>query len=128
LVIDEKKLDEAESALREFALRYPEAFEDFPWGERVVKVRKKIFVFLNRIDGGLRVCIKLPESNADALALPHVTPAGYGMGKHGWVVADFGPSYEVPLEILLRWIDESYRAVAPKKLVATLGTWPRPVA
>jgi predicted DNA-binding protein (MmcQ/YjbR family) len=123
-----KILEEAESVLRESALRYPEAFEDFPWGERVIKVRKKIFVFLNRIDVGLKVCIKLPESNADALALPYVTPAGYGMGKHGWVVAAFGPSDEVPLEMLLRWIDESYRAIAPKKLVATLGSWPRPVA
>src|ERR1700677_1997416 len=109
LVIDLRTLDEAESALREFALRYPEAFEDFPWGERVVKARTKIFVFLNRVDGGLKVRIKLPESNAEALALPHVTPAGYGLGKHGWVVADFGPSDEVPFEMLLRWIDESYR-------------------
>jgi predicted DNA-binding protein (MmcQ/YjbR family) len=123
-----KTLEEAESVLRESALRYPEAFEDFPWGERVVKVRKKIFVFLDRVDDGLKVCTKLPESNADALALPNVTPAGYGMGKHGWVVAAFGPSDQVPLEMLLRWIDESYRAIAPKKLVATLGSWPRPVA
>jgi hypothetical protein len=27
----------------------------------------------------------------------------------------------VPIDMLRQWIDESYRAVAPKKLVATLG-------
>jgi hypothetical protein len=33
-------------ALRTYALTFPEAREDFPWGERVVKVREKVFVFL----------------------------------------------------------------------------------
>ena len=33
-------------SLLEFALSLPEAHEDHPWGETVVKVRKKIFVFL----------------------------------------------------------------------------------
>jgi predicted DNA-binding protein (MmcQ/YjbR family) len=32
--------------LRDVALGLPEAVEEFPWGDRVVKVRKKIFVFL----------------------------------------------------------------------------------
>ena len=36
----------AAKALREYALAFPEAWEDFPWGDRVVKVGKKIFVFL----------------------------------------------------------------------------------
>ena len=37
-------------ALRTYALTFPEAHEDFPWGERVVKVRDKVFVFLGRGD------------------------------------------------------------------------------
>ena len=51
-----------EAALRKFALGFPEAHEDFPWGERVVKVRKKVFVFMGHPDGGLTLSVKLPES------------------------------------------------------------------
>ena len=32
--------------VREFALGMPGAIEDFPWGESVAKVNKKVFVFL----------------------------------------------------------------------------------
>ena len=35
-----------ERRLLKLALSYPEAWEDHPWGENVVKVGKKIFVFL----------------------------------------------------------------------------------
>ena len=33
-------------ALRDYALSFPGATEDFPWGERVAKVKGKVFVFL----------------------------------------------------------------------------------
>ena len=35
-------MSSAEADLLAFALTYPEAYEDHPWGERVVKVRKKV--------------------------------------------------------------------------------------
>ncbi|HYO64678.1 MAG TPA: MmcQ/YjbR family DNA-binding protein, partial [Archangium sp.] len=41
--------------------------------------------------------------------------------KSGWINASFPPGKEPPVEMLREWIDESYRAVAPKKLVAQLG-------
>ena len=118
----------AASLLREFALRYPEAREDFPWGERVVKVKDKVFVFLGRDEeGDVGVSVKLPSSGLLALALPFAAPTGYGLGKSGWVTARFGPKEKPPLQVLRAWIDESYRAVAPKKLVAGLpgGVPPR---
>jgi predicted DNA-binding protein (MmcQ/YjbR family) len=108
------------AALREFALRYPEATEDFPWGERVAKVRDKVFVFLGRDDEDLGVTVKLPSSGLMALSLPFASPTGYGLGKSGWVTARFGPRDKPPVELLQRWIDESYRAVAPKALVGAL--------
>ncbi len=37
---------EAKKKLLKVALGYPEAWKDHPWGETVVKVGKKIFVFL----------------------------------------------------------------------------------
>jgi predicted DNA-binding protein (MmcQ/YjbR family) len=110
----------AEAALREHALSYPEAREDFPWGERVVKVGRKVFAFLGRDEGGLSVSVKLPGSATLALDLPFASPTGYGLGKSGWVTARFAAREKPPVELLKRWIDESYRAVAPKRLVARL--------
>jgi predicted DNA-binding protein (MmcQ/YjbR family) len=109
--------------LRKYALSFPGATEDFPWGERVAKVKGKVFVFLGRdpVPGGpIGLSVKLPESGQDALDLPFAKPTGYGLGKSGWVSATFEASDEPPLEILKGWIRESYCAVAPKKLVADL--------
>jgi predicted DNA-binding protein (MmcQ/YjbR family) len=109
--------------LREYALSFPGATEDFPWGERVAKVKGKVFVFLGRdpVPGGpIGLSVKLPESGQDALDLPFAKPTGYGLGKSGWVSASFEAEDEPPLEILKGWIRESYCAVAPKRLVADL--------
>jgi len=113
-------LQRAQRRLRRFALAYPEAWEDHPWGESVVKVKKKVFLFLGRSDGTLSLSVKLPESATIALGLPFVEPTGYGLGRSGWVTAQFATGARIPIEILERWIDESYRAVAPRKLVASL--------
>lgn len=107
-------------ALLKFALGYPEAWEDHPWGETVVKVGKKIFVFFGGEAGALRVGMKLPRSYGDALLAPFCRPTGYGLGKSGWVTASFGVRDRVPHDILRVWIDESYRAIAPKKLTARI--------
>ncbi len=63
---------------------------------------------------------ELPVSGSRAVAQSFCAPATYGMGQHGWVAVDIGPDDEVPLDVLRDWIDESYRAVAPRRLVATL--------
>ena len=64
--------------------------------------------------------VKLPVSCEEALELPFTKPTGYGLGKAGWVSASFGPEDAPPVGILKSWIAESYRAVAPKKLVEEL--------
>lgn len=114
------KLSPAEAALRTHALSYPEAHEDFPWGERVVKVRGKVFVFLGRSGDGLALSVKLPGSASFALGLAFASPTAYGLGKSGWVTARFGRRDRPPIALLKHWIDESYRAVAPKRLAAAL--------
>ncbi|WP_437292596.1 MmcQ/YjbR family DNA-binding protein [Sorangium sp. So ce426] len=106
--------------LRDAALAYPEAVEEFPWGDRVAKVRGKIFVFLNTHEGKLHVTAKLPQSGEAALMLPFAEPTGYNLGKSGWVTARFGPKDRVPEAMLLEWIEESYRAVAPKRALQLL--------
>lgn len=110
----------AVAAVRAIALAYPEAHEDFPWGERVIKVKGKIFLFMGTEAGALYVGVKLPSSGQVALMLPFTEPSHYGMGKYGWVSATFAAGAAVPIEMIRDWIDESYRSIAPKKLVAGL--------
>ena len=105
--------------LADFALGLPGAQEDFPWGDRVVKVRGKIFVFLGGAER--RITVKLVESHAHAMAIDRAEPTGYGLGKAGWVTV---PVSELGLDTLRDWVEESYRIVAPKRLVAELDARP----
>ena len=107
--------------LRDRAMTYPEATEDFPWGHRALKVKAKMFLILADDNGVLRVTVKLPDSNSYALMQPYAQPTGYGLGKSGWVTCSFKPDDAVPLDLLDEWIEESYRAVAPKKLILALN-------
>jgi predicted DNA-binding protein (MmcQ/YjbR family) len=84
--------DKARAALRKAALGYPETREDFPWGECVIKVRNKVFVFLGKEGSELGLSVKPPHSGLMALSLPFASPTGYGLAKGGWVTARFGPS------------------------------------
>jgi predicted DNA-binding protein (MmcQ/YjbR family) len=110
----------AETKLRAYALSFPGAVEEFPWGDRVMKVSKKVFVFMGTTDGGFGMSTKLPRSAAIALTLPFASPTRYGLGKAGWVTARFAARDKPPLDLLEAWIEESYRAIAPAKLVAAL--------
>jgi predicted DNA-binding protein (MmcQ/YjbR family) len=107
--------------VREFALSLPGAYEDFPWGESVIKVNKKVFVFLGHADGegDPGMSVKLQDSNAQALMAPGAEPTGYGLARGEWVTVPFTKG-SPPLGVLTDWVEESYRAVAPKKLVAGL--------
>jgi len=109
--------------LRERAAELPEAYEDHPWGETVVKVRKKIFVFLGADDGSYPpgVGMKLLASHEEALGLPGTAPVGYGLGKAGWVTISLDGD-PPPSDLLFDWVEESYRLVAPKTLVAVLDS------
>jgi predicted DNA-binding protein (MmcQ/YjbR family) len=106
--------------LRDVALTYPGSTEEFPWGERVIKVKGKVFAFLGKGEGELGMSLKLPKSAGKALTLPFCEPTGYGLGKAGWVSATFEKAKDVQLDMILSWLDESYRAVAPKTLVKEL--------
>ena len=108
--------------LRDFALGLPEAHEDLPWGERVVKVKNKVFVFLGRDmdEGHFGISVKLPTSKLNALRLPFTSPTGYGLGKSGWVSAKLDDKSQASFEMLRDWVRESYCAVAPTTLAASV--------
>ncbi len=110
-----------ETILRNYALTFPEAYEEFPWGERALKVKKKVFVFMGKDQDALSLSCKLPRSSRAALKLPFAKPTGYGLGKSGWVSARFEIGADPPIDLLKSWIEESYRAVAPKTLVKKLS-------
>lgn len=111
---------DAFALVREHALSLPETREDFPWGERVVKVKDKVFAFLGKEPGTdeLAFSVKLPAAGADLLARGMGVPTGYGLGKAGWVSVRLAADQIPGDETLRAWIVESYRAVAPKKLAA----------
>lgn len=112
----------AAEAMRRHALSFPETHEDFPWEEhRAVKVKGKAFLFMGMSLTELSFSVKLPQSRDIALMLPFAKPTGYGLGKSGWVSGYFEADARPPVDMLLAWLDESYRAIAPKKLVAQLG-------
>jgi predicted DNA-binding protein (MmcQ/YjbR family) len=111
---------ELRKQLLRYALSLPGARVDHPWGEDVAKVGGKIFAFFGMAQGDdLGMGVKLMESNALALSQPGVTPSGYGLGKAGWVSVRLGD--DTSFEMLRDWIDESYREIAPKKLVREMA-------
>jgi predicted DNA-binding protein (MmcQ/YjbR family) len=117
-----KTLEALELELRDYAMTFPESTEDHPWGHRAIKVKGKSFLFLGgeKDTKELSLSVKLPNSRDLAADLPFAEPTGYGLGKSGWVTARFAKVGDVPVDMLKAWIDESYRAIAPKKLVKGL--------
>jgi len=113
-------LEAAFDRLRARGLALPEAVEEHPWGHSALKVRGKTFVFLNLDPDRLSLSTKLPVSRDFALMLDFTEPTGYGLGRAGWVSGAFAPQDEIDLELLERWIVESYRAIAPKRLSASI--------
>ena len=89
----------------------------------MAKVRKKVFAFLDRDDvvgEHIRFSLKLPHSHEIALMLPCATPTGYGLGRSGWVSFSFIVADAPPLELIESWLEESFRAVAPKRVAKLL--------
>lgn len=111
----------AVKALREFGLRYPGAHTKSPWpGHLDLAVEDKTFAYLSIEGEPFGISCKLPYSGAAALELPFAKPTAYGLGKSGWVTAEIVPGHVPPVELFKLWIDESYRAQAPKRLIAKL--------
>lgn len=114
------KSKELMASLESFALGLPGAWADNPWGDSVVKVGKKIFVFLgdNADDAGITV--KVPESHDHAMSFAGAVPTGYGLGKAGWVTIPVVGLGGDDAEVLHDFVEESYRTIAPKKLINEL--------
>ena len=113
--------DTVRRALKKFGLALPTAHSKSPWPEHDdLAVKGKTFAFMSVAGRPLSLSVKLTISHGDALLQPFAKPTGYGLGKSGWVTCNFPEADKPPVELLKRWVLESYRAVAPKKLLAEL--------
>ena len=86
-----------------------------------MKVRGKVFVFLGRPeDGGLGLSVKLPGSATSPSTCRSRPPPATASARAAGSPLASPRGEKPPVELLKQWIDESYRAVAPKRLVAQL--------
>jgi predicted DNA-binding protein (MmcQ/YjbR family) len=117
-----KSIGLANSALRElraFGLTYPGAEPKSPWpGHDDLAVKGKTFAYLSVEGEPFSISLKLPYTGDEALKLRFSKRTGYGLGKSGWVTLEPAPEEMPSIEQLKSWLDESYRAQAPKKLAA----------
>ena len=107
--------------LRAWGLTLPGAHRKSPWPDHDdLAVKDKTFAYLPTKGQPFSLSVKLPYTGYEALQLPFAKPTAYGLGKSGWV--SFSPTAEdVPeLSQLKAWVEESYRAQAPRKLVKEL--------
>lgn len=88
------------------------------WGDHpTFRVRGKNFIFCD--SAGRELSVKLSREEAEAVVAtdPDVHPAGYGLGRHGWiafhVADDAGAARWREIE---EWIRTSYTLVAPRRL------------
>jgi predicted DNA-binding protein (MmcQ/YjbR family) len=106
--------------LERIAAKLPEAerVDIAEWGDHpTFRVRGKNFVFCDA--EAVHLSVKLSKDEAEAVVAtdPRVEPAGYGLGRHGWIAI----TLEQPLDSggwqeVEEWVRTSYILVAPKKL------------
>ena len=115
------KSDAVLDELRAWGLSLPGAHSKSPWPEHDdLAVKDKTFAYLPAKGQPFSLSCKLPYTGHDALQLPFAEPTGYGLGKSGWV--SFSPAEDAIPDLgqLKEWVEESYRAQAPRRLVKEL--------
>jgi predicted DNA-binding protein (MmcQ/YjbR family) len=106
--------------LEQIVAQLPEAerVDVAEWGGHpTFRVRAKNFVFCD-LDA-THLTVKLPKDEAQAVVATdrRAEPAGYGLGRHGWVALTLdGPLDADDWQELEEWVRTSYTLVAPKTL------------
>jgi predicted DNA-binding protein (MmcQ/YjbR family) len=106
--------------LERIVARLPEAerVDVAEWGDHpTFRVRGKNFVFSDT--EAQHLSLKLPKEEAVAVVAtePGAEPAGYGLGRHGWVAVTVAPDADDERwQLLEEWVRTSYTLVAPRTL------------
>ncbi len=110
---------EGTKQLRVRALELPGVAEGESCVKRAFKARTKGFLYLGEKDESYNVMLKIGDSLAAAQSFCAESPDNRSIGKTNWMTLEFGAD-EVPPAELSVWIEESFRLLAPKKLVTEL--------
>ena len=116
------RMNQILARMRKICLALPETKETPTWGQPHFRVGEKIFAGCGEEKGRRVIGFKLEREHAEVIVHdPRFWPAPY-VGKHGWVsmdaerVSDWGQVRELVLE--------SYRLIAPRRLVERLEAGP----
>jgi predicted DNA-binding protein (MmcQ/YjbR family) len=108
--------------LREICLDYPEAAESVAFGSPTFQIRTKNFAMVHKPDDRVAVWCKAPAGVQEAYIASE--PDRYFkppyLGPKGWVAAWISPECNPDWDEIADIVDESYRLIAPKRLVAVL--------
>lgn len=108
------------TAIRKLALKFPETEEGSSCNKLSYKAGKKAFLYLGGNEESYSLMLKLVDSYAEAEKLAKKHPEVYRPGKAGWVSIEYATTQAPPKGLLERWLEESFRALVPKKIVALL--------
>jgi predicted DNA-binding protein (MmcQ/YjbR family) len=109
------------TTLRAWGLTLPGAHSKSPWpGHDDLAVNDKTFAYLSAEGEPFSLSCKLRYTGEAALELTYAEPTGYGLGKAGWVTFKPGAANLPSLDRMKEWVEESYRAQAPRRLVNEL--------
>jgi predicted DNA-binding protein (MmcQ/YjbR family) len=106
--------------LEAIVARLPEAerVDIAEWGDHpTFRVGGKNFVFSDQEARNLSLKLSKEEAAAVVATDADVHPAGYGLGRHGWVALDLAPDADdARWSQVEEWVRTSYTLVAPKRL------------
>jgi len=109
--------------VRQICLALPEAIEKEAWGGPTFRVKKMFAMYANDHHGDGRVALWVKSEAADQETLVDSDPERYFvppyMGPSGWVGVRLEPK-RVDWEELEEIVEDGYRLIAPKRLLAEL--------
>jgi predicted DNA-binding protein (MmcQ/YjbR family) len=82
------------------------AIEATTWG-----VGKKVFLFAGVSKGVVSIRVRLAGSAGEAKRLAKAEPRRYAFGATGWATVKFSEAEKPPMDLLERWISESWSLV-----------------
>jgi predicted DNA-binding protein (MmcQ/YjbR family) len=107
--------------VRKICLAFPETSEKLAWGHPTFRVRDKIFatIGVNADDKVVTMTTKPPPGEQEALlaeGAPFFFPKYVGV--RGWI--GFVVNSQSDWKLVAEMVEDSYREIAPKRLVAQL--------